>query len=132
MKKAILCAITLLLGCSIGWYLAHYVGKRKVGRLVELMVEGTESSEAGIAARAVRAISLITSGDTNGAVQSLSMPVAHYYVLYRGSPGANMHRAKMCAAIEKLMGTNLIVADAVKEAIEMSKLNQSPGARTKQ
>jgi len=126
MRTVASCTIALLLGSAIGWYVAHSREKYQPAEVVEFALQGAESSEASGVARAIEAIRLIASGDTNEAVQKLSAPVAHYYVLYKSYAGENRRRADLCAAIEKLMKTNAIVAHAVKERIELNRLTPTP------
>ena len=74
------------------------------------MLQTMESQDGEEAARDVRAIKLIESGETQNAVQMLSRPIPQYYYLYAIHAGTDRQR-KMRAMIEELVSTNKIVAD---------------------
>jgi hypothetical protein len=117
---ALFFSLALLLGCGVGWFFAHKQGKKELKEAVDLMVEGGESSDAYFAALAVHAINVILSGDTNGAVRTLSRPVERYYTLYKDVDN-DQGRKKMRAAIEDLVRTNSVAAEAIKKQMESNK-----------
>jgi len=115
MKILIACAVSLLVGCVIGYYIGYsYYEKRVTNRAVEQMMLGIESSDGVQAARAIRSIELIGSGETQKAVQLLSRPIADYYCFYSIHAGTNEDRPlKILTMIEQLVRTNKIVADEI-------------------
>lgn len=121
LRTASLCTLTLLIGFGLGWYVAHKKGKRDLAEAVELAVDGVKSSDRHIAAFSVRAINQITSGDTNAAIRPLSHPVENYYTLYKRSPDKDERDSKLDAAIDDLIRTNHIAADAIHEITERNK-----------
>ena len=85
------------------------------------MVDGSESSDGEHAARAIRAIQLIQSGETQQAVQLLSGPIANYYSEY-GASGVNDRRSKLRSLVEELAKTNQLVAARLAEASSNSQV----------
>ena len=104
----------------MGWYLEHRRAEHEKTSIADLMVSGDESSDAVHAARAIKVIGLIGSGDTQDAVESLSRPIADYYVRYLNYADENQRRAKLRALIEDLIRTNMIVARVIKDRMELS------------
>lgn len=116
MKTLIASAASLLLGLVMGWYIEHRRAAHEKTEIVQQMVEGLESSDGEHAARAVRAIQFIDSGDKQQAVQLLSTPVAHYYALYADAGRNDERSAKLRALIEQLARTNQVVAARIAES----------------
>jgi hypothetical protein len=114
MKTLLATGISLFLGLGIGWYIGHRQAFYYVPETTREAVAGIESSDGEKAARAVRAIQAIDSGDAQGAVQLLSHPIAHYYLLY-SDIDTNDRRKRMIALIEQLARTNQIVAARIAE-----------------
>jgi hypothetical protein len=114
MKILFATVISLFLGLGIGWYIGHRQAFYCVPETTREALEGIESAEGEAAARAVRAIEAIDSRDAQGAVQLLSHPVAHYYLLY-SDIATNDRRKRMIALIEQLARTNQIVAARIAE-----------------
>ena len=114
MKILLATGISLLLGLGIGWYIGNRHAFYYVPETTRETVAGIESSDGEKAARAVRAIQAIDSGDAQGAVQLLSHPIAHYYLLY-SDVDMNDRRKRMIALIEQLARTNQIVAARIAE-----------------
>jgi hypothetical protein len=79
MKTLTASFVALLLGLSAGWYFEHRHAEREMSDAVEQMQQPIESGDREHAARAVRAIQMITSGESSNAVQLLSRPIADYY-----------------------------------------------------
>jgi hypothetical protein len=109
MKILLASIIALFLGLGIGWSIGHRQAFYYVPEIAREAVAGIESSDGEEAARAVRAIEAIDSGDTQRAVQLLSHPIAHYYLVY-SDLDRNDRRRRMTAMIEQLARTNQIVA----------------------
>jgi hypothetical protein len=115
MKTLIASAVSLLIGLGIGWCIEHRHAEHEMTDAVKLMVQAGESSDCEHAARAVRAVQFIESGDTQRAVQLLSGPIAHYYSVY-GDDHSNDERSKVRALIEQVARTNQVVAARIAEA----------------
>ena len=87
----------------------HEMTETEMREAVEQAMQ-TERSSSGVqAARDVRAIELIESGETQRAVQMLCQPIAEYYYSYAIDAGTDRER-KLRAMIEQLVSTNKIVA----------------------
>ena len=114
MRTLLTSVISLFLGLGVGWYIGHRQAFYYVPEIAREAVAGIESSDGEEAARAVRAIQAIDSGDAQGAVQWLSHPIAHYYLLY-SDLDRNDRRQRMIALIEQLARTNQIVAARIAE-----------------
>jgi hypothetical protein len=114
MKILLATFVSLFLGLGIGWYIGHRHASYYVPEIAREAVAGIESSDGEKAGRAVRAIQAIDSGDAQGAVQLLSHPIAHYYLLY-SDLDTNDRRRRMIALIEQLARTNQIVAARIAE-----------------
>jgi hypothetical protein len=116
MKTLIASAISLVLGLAIGWYVEHSRAKREKAEIIEQMMEGIASSDRELAARAVRAIQSIESGEGQQAVQLLSTPIARYYLAYTNADRIDERSTKVLTLIEQLAKTNQIVAARIAEA----------------
>jgi hypothetical protein len=118
MKTIGFCMLALIVGTALGWFVSQRYARHKLDKVVEEMVAGSESEEAASAARALGVIGHIESGDTSNALQSLSRPIAHYYVLYSESGEVRNRRSNLFAAIENLTNNNPAVSEAVREKME--------------
>jgi hypothetical protein len=118
MKTLIASFVSLLLGLALGWYIEHRHAEHEKADIVKQMLDGNESFYGEHAARAVRVIELIESGQNQEAVQRLSGPIADYYDFYVIHAGTDTDRErKLRAMIEELASTNQIVADAITNEI---------------
>jgi hypothetical protein len=118
MKSLLASAASLLAGFSLGWYIQNGRAKRETAGTVDQMLQTIQSSDGAEAARDVRAIDLIESGDMPGAVHLLSRPIAEYYWLYPAHAGTNDQRlARLRSAIEQLAATNQILAAEMTNAM---------------
>jgi hypothetical protein len=115
MKLFLAAVVFLVLGLGLGWYFEHHRAEREKSEIVQLMLEGIESSNAEHAARAVRAIQFMESNQPQEAVRLLSGPIAYYYSVY-GESSVNERRSKVRALIEGLAKTNQVVAARIAEA----------------
>jgi|SRR5208282_912184 len=111
MKIIIIAVISLLLGVGVGWCLGYTQAAKKAGSLFEYGREIGEELGATYAAEAVRCID---EGDTQRAVHSLSVPIAHYWVSYAITAGTNSERLRTRSYIEERAYTNSIVAAQIK------------------
>jgi hypothetical protein len=117
MKTFITCFACLLIGLAVGCCVGYRHHDRHItNEAITRMVEGGESSDALIAATSARAIGFIDSGEPQKAVEILSHPVAHYYVIYATGAGTNEQRLKLRALIDGLASTNQAVAAQIAEA----------------
>lgn len=122
MKTVIASVVSLILGLGLGWYFEHNRAQREKTGVVRQMVDGSESSDGEHAARAIRAIQLIESGETQQAVQLLSGPIVSYYSEYVAA-GANERRSKLRSLVEELARTNQVVAARLAEVSTNSQIN---------
>jgi hypothetical protein len=109
MKLITTSAFSLFLGILIGWLAQHGRSGNETDRVVAQMVQTIESSDATEAARDVRVISLLQSGETQKAVQLLCTPIAHYYYTYEAGSSASGERLQLHGMIDDLASTNSIV-----------------------
>ena len=116
MKTLVMSAVALVLGLVTGWFVENHRAQREKSKIVELMVDGGESSDSVHAARAVRAIQLIESGEAQDAIRLLSTPIADYYSRYTETATNDERRMKLRGLIEQLAKTNQIVAARIAEA----------------
>jgi hypothetical protein len=124
MKAFIASTVSLILGLGLGWYFEHHRSQREKTEIVQMMVEGIESSDGEHAARAARAIQFIDSGQRQEVVRLLSAPIAHYYSVY-GELRGNERRSKVRSLIDELAKTNQVVAARIEEAVTNSQI-QTP------
>jgi hypothetical protein len=110
MKALIFSAVSLVLGLGTGWLFGNSRAKHETTRVIEQLVQTTESSDASEVARDIRAIEWIGSGETERAVQLLSSRLAHYHYIYKPVDGRDEQRLRLRAAIEQLASTNSTVA----------------------
>ena len=91
MKLKLVVGLLMIAAMSIGFFIGrlHAGGDAgsghtdpKLSEVVAQMVESMESSSRVEAARDVRAIEFIESGETSKAVQLLCHPIAEHYHLY--------------------------------------------------
>jgi hypothetical protein len=124
MKLKIAVVLLMIAAMSIGFFIGRfYAGsflqrghaapgltEAEIAEAVEQAEQARESSTGVEAARDVRAIEFIESGETKRAVQLLSHPIAEHYHSYAVNADTERRR-KLRAAIEELASTNKIVAD---------------------
>jgi hypothetical protein len=115
MKQAFLTSsISLIAGLCIGAYVGHRSYDRHVtNEAVQQVVESGESPDRERAGRAVRAIELIQSGQSNAAVDLLSRPIADFYQFHIDLTHSDQRTRDLITKIEQLASTNAVVADAV-------------------
>jgi len=76
-------------------------------------MDGVESSDRLGAARGVRAIELIQSGDTQQAIQMFSTPVADFYSEYAHLTHNDEKTKNMIVWIDRAASTNPAIARAI-------------------
>jgi hypothetical protein len=122
MKTPILSIAWFLIGLAIGGYVGYrYYESHVASEAVQQMVKTRESSDHEKAARAVLAIEMIESGDTQQALRLLSYPIGTYYSEYADIRRHDEHSTNLIARIEQLAKTNAIVASRIVEAITNSR-----------
>ena len=119
MKIITVSLVSLLIGVGIGWHFGYTRSNAQAAKEVGSVLEAQESCEAVAATFAAEAVRCIDVGDTQKAVQYLSLPITHYWVIYAVSAGTNSQRLKVRSYIEQYAYTNQIVAAQIKK--EMSR-----------
>jgi uncharacterized protein YneF (UPF0154 family) len=121
--KILIASVSLLVGLIIGCYIGYKCYERHItNEAVEQMLKTIESQDGEEAARDVRAIELIESGEAQNAVQMLSKPIPQYYYLYAVHAATDQER-KMRDMIEQLVSTNKIVADEMTNQMVNFEIN---------
>ncbi len=124
MKALIASGVSLLVGLAIGGYIGYrYHDRHITNEAVEQMLEGMESSERLEAARGIRAIELIQSGDSQQAVQMFSIPIADFYSWHVNLTHNEQRTKDLLARIEQLARTNQAVAAQIKTAMDYGETN---------
>jgi hypothetical protein len=111
MRTTISSVFCLALGAAIGWYVEHTHQEHLLTEGLAQGLQAIERGEAVEAARAVRAVTLIQSGENDKAVRFLSTPIAHYYYIYSTTALDDRRGSELRVLIEELVKTNEIVAD---------------------
>ena len=114
MKAIIVSLVSLIIGICIGWYTGYTRPIAEETRWLHAQEDAYESGHAMAASLAVDAIQSIDAGESQKAVQFLSLPIASYYSSYSIYAGTNAQRLKVSARIEQLAQTNQIVAARIK------------------
>jgi hypothetical protein len=110
MKITIISLVSLLIGIGAGWYLGYTRPNAQANRELRKELGDVQVDDIRAAAFAVGAINRIDAGDTQAAVQWLSLPIAHFWSDCQIRPSTNEDRLKLLGSIEKLSHTNQIVA----------------------
>jgi hypothetical protein len=118
MKTLITFFVALLLGLALGSVLTLRHADHEVAEVVETMQQPIESGDREHAARAIRAIQMIESGESSNAVQLLSVPIAVYYHFYAGLTQNDERTKAVLAQIEQLASTNTLIADEIHAKIQ--------------
>jgi hypothetical protein len=118
MKTLIASFLALLLGLVAGWYFERQHAERKMTDVVEQMQQPVESGDREHAARAVRAIQMIESGDSSNAVRLLSRPIVDYYQFHANLTHNDKLTRDVLALIEQLASTNTQIADEIHAKIQ--------------
>jgi hypothetical protein len=77
------------------------------------MQQPVVSSDGEKAARAVRVIESIQTGDNSNAVRLLSRPIVDFYYFYAGLSLNDERTRQTLAWIEQVASTNAVIADAI-------------------
>jgi hypothetical protein len=114
MKALIASIVCLVVGLAVGFYAGYRdYHKHIADEAVQQLVASTESSDRLEAARGVRAIELIQSGDTRQAIQMFSIPVGDFYSEYAHLSHNDEKTKNLLAKIEQVASTNAAVASAI-------------------
>lgn len=114
MKTTIAIISALALGFLLGWHSRNDRARKVEGEIVKQMMNRTEASDRQDAARSVRAIELIQSGDTQRAVELLLTPIAYYDCIYDDGH-TNEEEARVRAHIGQLSRDNSLVSTRIAE-----------------
>lgn len=110
MKIIIISLLGLLVGFGVGFGVGwHSNDKQTTNEAVQALMDSSESIDRLEAWRAIVAIGMIESGETQKTVQFISKPIVQYYYSYEGRSGTNA--ATLRARIEQIAKTNKIVGD---------------------
>ena len=110
MKTIIISIVALLVGVGIGWYVGYMASNVRTDKEVGSVLDAQESGAAVTATYAADTVRFIDSGDTQKALQCLSIPIADYWTEYAIDAGTNSQRLKVRSYIEQWASTNPIVA----------------------
>jgi hypothetical protein len=114
MRTFIPSLICLLVGLSAGFFVGYrYYERHITSEATQQMIQGMESSQRLAAARGVRAIELIQSGQTQQAIRMFSVPVADFYSWYAPLAHNDEETKKLLVWIEQAASTNAAVASAI-------------------
>ena len=108
MKTIIISLVALLVGVGIGWYVRYMASNVRTDKEVGSVLDAQESGAAVTATYAADTVRFIDSGDTQKALQCLSIPIAHYWTEYAIDAGTNSQRLKVRSYIEQWASTNPI------------------------
>ena len=115
MKIIIISLVSLLVGIGIGWYCGYTRPTAQAAREVRGELDAYESGDAKAAVFAAEAVACIDSGETQRAVQFLSLPIASYYSVYAVHAGTNAQRLKVRGYIDQVARSNQVVAAQIKK-----------------
>jgi len=119
MKAFLASGFCLLIGLAGGFFLGYrYHEGHITNEAVQEMGLSLESSDRLAAARGVRAIEVIQSGDTQRAIQMFSVPVADFYSGYTRLTHNDEKTKKLLLWIEQVASTNVAVAKAIHDRNE--------------
>jgi hypothetical protein len=113
----------LLLGLAAGWCFEHRQAEHRVTEVAVQMVQGIEASDRLEAARGIRAIELIQSGNTEQAVQMFSVPIADFYTGHVNLTNNDERTKDWLARIDQFSRTNEVVAAQIRTAMSYSATN---------
>jgi len=114
MKALIVSIVCLTVGLAIGFVAGyHYYERNITSQATRQMMQLMDSGNRLQAARGVRAIELIQSGDTQQAIQMFSIPVAGFYSEYAHLSNNDEETRKLLVWIEQAASTNTAVASAI-------------------
>jgi hypothetical protein len=128
MKAFFMSVISLLVGLAMGGYLGYSYYERHITNLaVQELADGKESSDRLEAAKGVRAIELIQTGNTQQAIEMFSIPIADFYSSYVDLTHNDKRTKELLAQIEGCARTNQVVAAQIK--MQMNSGATNAGAR---
>jgi hypothetical protein len=115
MKIIVTSLISLLVGIGVGWHFGHTIPAAQVVKKSALKTDDywhdpLAPVEFSTAALATETIGYIDSGETQRAIEHLSVPIAHYYTEFAYHPSTNDDLIKLRDSIEQLARTNAVVA----------------------
>ncbi len=108
----------LILGLALGWVFTLRHADHEVAEVVAQMQQPIESGDREHAARAIRAIEMIQSGESSNAVQLLSRPIADFYHFYAHLAHNDERTKELLVWIAQFASTNPVVAGAITNEIQ--------------
>jgi hypothetical protein len=114
MKTFVIIAIGSVLGLTLGWYVGYIHSSTTANRRALQYMDKFEPEYIGPTLLALRTIPLVTTGDTNAAVERLSDAIADYYRVYGVTAGTNKYRVRARSVIEAMAQTNHILASRIE------------------
>ncbi|HEV2694738.1 MAG TPA: hypothetical protein VG347_17720 [Verrucomicrobiae bacterium] len=118
MKTLIIFFVALLLGLALGCVFTLRHADHEMAEVVATMQAPYEASERVDAARGIRAIEFIESGDSSNAVRLLSTPIVDYYY-FNAKLEHNDERTKETLSwIERFVSTNRFIADEITNRMQ--------------
>jgi hypothetical protein len=115
MKIFITALATMAIGISIGWYVGYTRGGIERDRYVRektYQIEHEYSATINIIVTDV--IPSIETGNTNKAIQRLSIPIADYYSVFAVQPNPDKSLSRLRDQIDRLARSNRIVAAGIR------------------
>jgi len=119
MKIIITSLVSLLVGVGVGWYFGYAQPTAEDVRQLRQQTDDYELSAAAAATFAVDATTCIDSGDTQKAIRFLSLPIAHYCVVFAHHPSTDEGQIKLRARIDELARTNQVVAAQITKEMDV-------------
>jgi hypothetical protein len=119
MKTYFASVIFLLVGLAVGFFIGYRDYQKHItSEAVQQMIQGMESSERLAAARGIRAIELIQSGETSNAVEFLSRPIGDFYRSYAKLTHNDKRTTDLLVWIDQIASTNKPIADEIHAKIQ--------------
>ena len=119
MKTFVVSVAFLLVGLAVGFFIGYRDYQKHIAsEAIQQMIQGMESSDRLAAARSIRAIELIQSGETSNAVQFLSRPVGDFYRSYAKLTHNDKRTTDLLVWIDQVASTNTLIADEIHAKIQ--------------
>ena len=124
MKTIFLSVVSLVVGLAIGDYIGYRYHDRHISNeAVQQMLDGMESADRLEAARSIRAIELIQTGNSQQAVEMFSFPIADFYASHVNLEHNDGRTQELLARIGEFARTNQVVAAEIKREMDNGATN---------